>query len=145
MNLRSLSLLFLLALGAPAARAQVNIHIDLGLPPVPRLVFIAPGVQVVEAFPEEVFFHSGWYWCRRSDGWYRAHHPRARFDWVAARRVPPALVRIPPGHYRNWRRDDGPRDASRDRRLDRREAHHWQERERKERRHEERREHGHHH
>ena len=101
MKKTALSLMFLLAL-APAARAQVGIRIDIGLPPAPPLVVVQPGIQVVEGFREEVFFSAGWYWCRRPDGWYRARGPRERFAWVEARRVPPGLVRLPAGHYRNW-------------------------------------------
>lgn len=115
---------------APAARAQVSLHIDIGLPVAPPLVVVRPGIQVVEGFDEEVFFHDGWYWCRRPHGWYRARSPRARFDWVEVRRVPRGLVALPPGHYRNWHHE---------RQLERRE---WRREERYEReRREARREH----
>jgi len=99
-------LALLLAMGAAPARAQVGIRIELGLPVAPPLVVIQPGIQVVEGFREEVFFHRGWYWCRRPDGWYRSRSPQARFDWVEARRVPGALIRVPVGHYRNWHHDN---------------------------------------
>jgi hypothetical protein len=100
-----LALTLLLALGTPAAHAQVHVQVELGLPIAPPLVLVQPGVQVVEGFGEEVFFHNGWYWCRRPDGWYRARSPRARFAWIEARRVPGVLVRAPMGHYRNWHHD----------------------------------------
>ncbi len=89
------------------AQAQVSLHINIGLPPAPPLVVVQPGIQVVEGFPEEVFFSAGWYWCRRPDGWYRARSPRARFDWVDRRFVPGGLVRMPVGRYRNWHRGPG--------------------------------------
>ena len=98
-------LAFVLALGSTAARAQISLHIDIGLPVAPPLVMVSPGIQVVEGFGEEVFFSAGWYWCRRDNGWYRARSPRARFDWVEARRVPPGLVKVPRGQYRNWHHD----------------------------------------
>ena len=101
----SFSLAALLVLAAPAAQAQIHVQIELGLPLAPPLVVVAPGIQVVEGFRDEVFFHDGWYWCRRDDGWYRARSPRARFVWIEPRRVPPGLVRLPPGHYRNWHRE----------------------------------------
>jgi hypothetical protein len=82
------------------------VNIDVGLPAVPALVVLQPGVQVVEGFREEVFYSGGWYWCRRGNAWYRARSPRAHFTWVEARRVPVALVRIPEGRYRNWHRTD---------------------------------------
>jgi hypothetical protein len=105
MTRSSLTLAFLLVLGATAAFAQVHVQVELGLPIAPPLVLVQPGVQVVEGFGEEVFFHNGWYWCRRPDGWYRARSPRARFAWIEARRVPGVLVRAPLGHYRNWHHD----------------------------------------
>lgn len=105
MNKSPLALAFLLSLGATNAGAQVRLRIDLGLPVAPPLVLVQPGVQVVEGFGEEVFFHNGWYWCRRPDGWYRARSPRAGFAWIEERRVPGVLVRAPIGHYRNWHHD----------------------------------------
>lgn len=105
MNRYTLPLAFFLFLGATSARAQVRVQIELGLPLAPPLVVIQPGVQVVEGFREEVFFHNGWYWCRRSDGWYRSRSPQARFGWIETRRVPGVLIRVPDGHYRNWNHD----------------------------------------
>jgi hypothetical protein len=100
----------------------VSLHIDIGLPVAPPLVAVQPGIQVVEGFGEEVFFSSGWYWCRRPNGWYRARSPRASFEWVEARRVPRGLVRLPEGHYRNWHREEA--HARRDERhAERREEH----------------------
>ena len=105
MNKTPLALAFLLSLSGTGAFAQVHVQVELGLPIAPPLVMVQPGVQVVEGFGEEVFFHNGWYWCRRPDGWYRARSPRARFAWIEARRVPGVLVRAPIGHYRNWHHD----------------------------------------
>ena len=135
MNKSTLPLLLTLLLGSSAAHAQLSLHIDIGLPPLPRLVVVQPGIQVVEGFEEEVFFNKGWYWCRRPGGWYRARSPRAHFDWVEARRLPSALIRVPPGHYRNWHHGDPlhterreiaheRRDERRERREDRREDRH---------------------
>jgi hypothetical protein len=90
------------ALPSPAA-AQVDVQIHLGLPVSPPLVVVQPGVQVVENYQDEVFFHSGWYWVRRPPYWYRARAPQAAFALVEPRHVPRALVRLPPGRYRNWR------------------------------------------
>ena len=92
----------LLALAGSAAQAQVHVGIELGLPEVPSLVVVSPGIQVVEGFGDEVFLQGGWYWCRRSDGWYRARSPRAHFDWVDRGRVPRGLSRMPSGRYQNW-------------------------------------------
>lgn len=92
----------------PAARAQVGVHIDIGLPAQPQVVEVEPGVRVVEGIDEEVFYSGGWYWCRHGDGWYRARSPRAHFYWVDRHRVPGALARMPEGRYRGWRRADHP-------------------------------------
>ena len=102
-----------LALWPSAAQAGVSLHIDIGLPVAPPLVEVQPGIQVVEGFPEEVFFSGGWYWCRRPDGWYRAPSPRARFDWVDRRFVPGGLARFPVGGYRNWHRGEPMRGPGR--------------------------------
>src|SRR4051812_35198732 len=100
------SLLALAMLSLPvAARAQVGVQIQVALPAAPPLVVVQPGVQVVEDQDEEVFFTNGWYWVRRDDAWYRARGPRATFVYVASRRVPVVLARMPPGHYRHWRRE----------------------------------------
>lgn len=134
MNRPALPFALLLSLGAPSAWAQVHVQIEIGLPVAPPLVVIQPGLQVVEGFHEEVFLHRGWYWCRRPNGWYRARSPQMRFEWVERRYVPPTLVQVPHGHYRNWRHD---RDAvHQERREERRDERRF---ERKEERREERR------
>jgi hypothetical protein len=86
------------------AHAQVSVQIQLGvpLPPSPTLVVIQPGVQVVAAYPEEVFLQGGYYWLRRDGGWYRSSRPDAPFDVVESHSVPPALVKLPPGKYENY-------------------------------------------
>jgi hypothetical protein len=111
-----------------AARGQVAVQIQIALPAAPPLVVVQPGVQVVEDQDEEVFYTRGWYWVQRDGVWYRARAPRASFVFVDRRFVPVALVRMPPGHYRHWRREEA--------RDDRRE---WKEH----RRHERKKEHDH--
>lgn len=105
MSKRLLPLAMILFLGFPTAHAQVSFRIDLGLPLAPHLCVLRPGIQVVEDFGDEVFFSAGWYWCRRSGGWYRARTPRDRFEFVEVRWVPRDLVALPPGHYRHWNRE----------------------------------------
>jgi hypothetical protein len=130
---------FLLTLGQ--AQAQVSLHIDIGLPPVPKLVVVSPGITVVEGSPEEVFFSGGFYWCRRPDGWYRSRRPGDHFAWIDARRVPPAFAHEPVGRYRNWHHQDmrpaERREAPRghDRRADERHDRHEHEHEREHERH----------
>jgi hypothetical protein len=69
----------------------------------PPLVVVQPGIQVVPELEEEVFFHRGWYWARRGPYWYRARSPGVSFVYVEPRLVPAPLVRLPPGHYRQFR------------------------------------------
>src|SRR5512133_1496248 len=96
----ALTIASLSAVVAPlAAPAQVSVGIQIGLPVAPPLVVIQPGVQVVENYPEEVFYTRGWYWVRRGPAWYRARQPGVTFMPVQPRYVPTRLAALPPGHY----------------------------------------------
>lgn len=118
-----------LSLAPLAARAQasMNMNIQLGLPVAPPLVVIQPGVQVVENYDEEVFYTGGWYWVRRDGGWWRARQPRASFAYVEPRRVPPTLVRIPPGQYRHWNREQAKAERREWKERRKEEKHEWKE------------------
>ena len=105
MKAYTLPLAVLLALAPKAAQAQIRVGIDLGLPLAPQMEIISPGIQVIAGSQEEIFLQGGWYWCRRSDGWYRSRTPNAHFDWIESRRVPMGLARMPIGRYRNWHHD----------------------------------------
>ncbi len=97
----------LLLTSIPArTRAQVAMSIHVGLPVAPPLVVIQPGIQVVENYDEEVFFTGGYYWVHRGPYWYRSPRPSANFVMVEERRVPPGLRRLPPGHYKHWRKEE---------------------------------------
>ncbi|HVO19396.1 MAG TPA: hypothetical protein VMU15_09080 [Anaeromyxobacter sp.] len=101
----------LLAAGRASAAPDVRVHIRLGLPAQPHLAVVGPGIQVVEGFPDaEVFYSGGWYWCRRQDGWYRSHSAREDFYRVDRDRVPPSLLRLPAGRYRDWHPGEGRRE-----------------------------------
>lgn len=95
----STSLLMALVLG------QVNVQVS---PPAirfeapPPLVLVAPGIQVVESFDGEVFVVDGRYWSRSGNRWFVANDHRGRWVLVEKPRVPVALVRVPPGKYRQW-------------------------------------------
>jgi hypothetical protein len=91
------------ALAPALALAQASVHLELGLPVVlPPMVVVQPGVQVVPDVDEEVFFHNGWYWVRRDDGWYRSRSHRHGWLYVRGDRVPRRLVMLPAGQYRRW-------------------------------------------
>jgi hypothetical protein len=42
---------------------------------------------------------------RRDAYWYRAPSPGATWVYVEPRHVPPGLVKIPPGHYKHYRKE----------------------------------------
>ena len=134
--MKRLGLPFALALSLLplAARAQA-VRIEVGLPAAPPLVVVQPGVQVVENQDEEVFYSNGWYWVQRDGYWYRARNPRSAFVFVDRRRVPVAVVHLPPGHYRHWRREEAREERREWREHERREWHkgHGRDRDRGER------------
>jgi hypothetical protein len=122
--------LLALCLVAQSALAQAQVQITMGLPVVlPPMVVVQPGVQVVTELDEEVYFVGGWYWVRRGPHWYRTHDHRGVWVWVAPARVPAALVRIPPGHYRRLHRERW-KEARRLRKAERKD---WKEREKAQR------------
>ncbi len=110
-SLPAFALAAALSVPFPAA-SQVSFQVQLGvpLPPAPPMVVIQPGIQVITGYPEEVFVVGNYYWLRRDGAWYRSIHPRAGFTVVAPSRVPPGLVRLPPGHYRNYSKEQAKAD-----------------------------------
>ena len=125
-----LPLACVLALWPSAAQAGVSLHIDIGLPVAPPLVEVQPGIQVVEGFPEEVFFSGGWYWCRGRTagtappprgpgltGWTGASSPAAwRGSRWAATGTGTAAGRPMRGPERRMGKRDARHDDGRDRR-----------------------------
>ena len=106
MKSSTLTLAALLILSPAVAQAQVRLGISIGLPPIPQFEVVAPGIQVVTGFQDEVFLQNGWYWARRPDGWYRSRDAHAHFDYVDYGRVPRGLSQMPEGRYRNWHHGD---------------------------------------
>ncbi len=100
-----LAALAALTLSPAPAPAQVGVQIHVNIPVTPPLVVVQPGIQVVENWDEEVFFTGGFYWVRRDGYWYRAPSPRATWVYVEPHRVPPGLTRMPPGHYKHYRKE----------------------------------------
>jgi len=125
--MRTLALVVAFVIGLPAlARAQVSVDVHFGLPAVlPPMVVVSPGIQVVPEMQEEVFFTNGYYWARRDNMWYRSRVHTGGWVMVPGRRVPPGLVRIPPGQYRNWKAAKHEMKAERraERREEKRERH----------------------
>jgi hypothetical protein len=105
--MRKTALSIALAGALPLAAAAQGLHaeISLQLPTViPPMVVVQPGVQVIPEINHEVFFVDGAYYARQGGGWYRAPSPHAgRWVGVPVQAVPVALVKLPPGHYKNWK------------------------------------------
>ncbi len=144
-----LAFVFALALSLlpAAARAQMDVRIQVGLPVAPPLVVVQPGIQVVEDWDEEVFYTGGYYWVQRDGGWYRGRGPRAAFVYVEPRRVPVGLVRLPPGHYKHWHRDEAKAEHKAWKQQEKAERKAWKQQEKAERKawkEERKHEHGYH-
>lgn len=105
-TMKSLGLAALLVAIPTVGSAQAQISVNIGFPEPPPLVVVSPGIQVVPEYEEEVFFVNNWYWVRRDGYWYRTHDWRG--GWAPVRRgwVPANLMRMPPGQYRRYYRDD---------------------------------------
>lgn len=106
---RALPAALALTFAAPALPAAAQVRVEVVVPRIhfeaaPRLVVVAPGVQVVPDYDHEVFFSGGWYWTWNDGHWFRAktwRHPR----WVRVKhRAVPAHVRgVPRGRYLHYR------------------------------------------
>ena len=101
MKFSPLPLTILLCLCPVAAQAQVHVGIEIGLPPVLSLSVVAPGIQVVEGFPGEVFLQGG---CPVPEAGRLVPFPLSpgslRLDRCAP--GPTSLNRMPAGRYHNW-------------------------------------------
>jgi hypothetical protein len=120
-----LVLLFGLML-APAASADVQVSIGIGLPNVniginvpayPRLV-VVPGYPVYYApgMHANFFFYDGMYWVYQDNYWYSSSWYNGPW-WVIGPEVVPVYVlrvpvryySLPPPYFRGWRADAPPR------------------------------------
>ena len=107
------ALLLVAACSASAGAAtSVGIQVNIGAPPPPLVVYrpsphlaAVPGsmVYMVDADACDYdFFHVGAYWYIYSAGyWYRAPGYRGPYAAVVASTVPPAILRVPPRHWKH--------------------------------------------
>lgn len=104
------TLVMMVVAWATASVAQVvEVKVDIAVPTIvfaapPPLVVVQPGVQVVEDSDDEVFFVDGFYWCRRDGRWFRTKSHQGGWVVMPANGVPVALVALPPGQYKKWKR-----------------------------------------
>lgn len=111
---------------SPAAYADVQVRIGIGLPHVsiginvpayPQLV-VVPGYPVYYApqLQANFFFYDGMYWVYQDDYWYASSWYNGPWWIVGPEIVPVYVLRIPvryyrhpPAYFRGWRSDAPPR------------------------------------
>jgi len=102
---------------AGSGQAQVRVDVGIHLPAPPAFVVI-PGMPVYYApsTPTNVFFYAHQYWAFESAGWYVGPSWNGPWAGVAPMYVPAPILqvpvgyyRVPPPHWREWRRDAPPR------------------------------------
>jgi hypothetical protein len=89
---------------AASAQIEAGVSVSVVAPVItfdvaPPLVEVSPGVMIVPEYGEEVFFTSGWYWCRRDGVWFRTHDYRGGWIMAPPAYVPGRLFHVPPGRY----------------------------------------------
>lgn len=70
----------------------VGAEVEATAPAPHRLVWVGPGLWVVESWDEPVFYFDDLYWTIRGGYWYRSDYYTD--GWVRARVVPPRITRI---------------------------------------------------
>jgi hypothetical protein len=59
---------------------------------MPSMVYVSPGVQVIEDYDQPVFYSSDFYWHYNDGAWYQSHSYTG--GWVRVTAAPAAIVRI---------------------------------------------------
>jgi hypothetical protein len=86
---------------AGPGRAEVNVNINLGPPPIvvaePPAVVAIPQTRVYfSPDPQvDVFFYGGYWWSPRGPQWYRARAYNGPWGVVETYRVPKAVIYVP--------------------------------------------------
>jgi hypothetical protein len=102
-------ILLLLLMGLPVkSTAAVNINVGISIPPPPGFRFHAPPPMVVipgtyiYAVPDidiEVLFYRGYWYRPHNERWYRSKSYNGPWIYLEWRRVPRALLDLPPDYY----------------------------------------------
>ena len=93
------------------SRAEVSVSINLGPPPIvvsaPPEVVMIPHSQV-HFVPDpdiNVFFYGGYWWSPRGERWYRARAYNGPWGVIERRRVPRAVMYVPPDYRTRYERE----------------------------------------
>lgn len=99
-RIRSLLLAFVVAgaaVGSACGPAQVTVA-------GPRLVWVAPGLWLVEGYPSAVYFSDGFYWQYADGTWYRSPYYDRAFVRIDVGVVPRHIVAgYNPRYHANYR------------------------------------------
>jgi hypothetical protein len=114
--------------GSAQAGVDVGVSINIGPPPIvvaePPEVVMVPrsNVYFVPSVRFDVFFHDGYWWSPRGDGWYRSRAYNGPWRIIERRHVPGPVVRVPreyrtvyvkekPIPYGQWKKQHAYRDG----------------------------------
>ncbi|MHB8781941.1 MAG: hypothetical protein ACYDAX_00755 [Desulfobacteria bacterium] len=93
------------------ARAEVNVNINLGPPPVvvaePPEVVLIPRSRVYFA-PDphvDIFFYGGYWWSPRGERWFRSRAYNGPWGVVERRRVPREVIVVPRDYRARFERE----------------------------------------
>jgi hypothetical protein len=99
---------FYVAIAPGSARADVDVHVNLGVPPPPVITYerepevvLVPRTRVYySSAPDYDLFRYGDAWYVNRDGyWYRSHSYRGPFAYVRYDAVPRAIVYAPAEYH----------------------------------------------
>jgi len=115
----SLLLAVAIAVAAPSASCVGSASVETRVDVTPRVVWVAPGVWVVEDYDRAVYYYDSFYWWHYDGFWYRSSYYNDGFVRISV--APPAPV---VGVYRPRRhiRYHAPRGA-RARKIERKHYH----------------------
>ena len=97
-----------LAVAGSAVASCGPAHVAYTVQSNPRLVWVSPGVWVVEDSPWPLYYVDGYYWRWYEGRWYRSPYFNDGFVRIDVGYVPRVVINIPP---RTYVRYHAPREA----------------------------------